>query len=295
MGIIDNVGYAVKFLVECFRMILEDPRLLVPSLLSVVIGFFVSLVVVVPFIFMGLLGKIGFPAFGGIALTALFVSYALTYFFTGATSYAVYQHVRFGKSSLGEAFERALANVATLLLLAVTAALIQMLVNMLKGTSNNRRGAGIVVGLIASLAADVIKEGWTIAVSLLVPVAVIAQLGYVDTLKRAFDIVRQNLVIVGAGEVAIRLLVGFIGFVGAAFFIVSAIGLFFLLSPLSPVLALAVAVIAFFVGTSIVATLTQFIRTAYYTQVYIWAEDATVHGPAGSTAPPQAIKNAFSI
>ena len=132
-------------------------------------------------------------------------------------------------------------------------------------------------------------------VPVLVPVAVIAQLGYMDTLKRSFEIVRQNLVVVGAGELAIRFLNGFIGFFGFLASVLVALGLYFLINNASSLLALAVAVPVFFLGVSIVATVNQFIRVAYYTQVYIWAEDATMHGTAGSTAPPQPLRNAFGI
>ncbi|OPY25868.1 MAG: hypothetical protein A4E28_02895 [Methanocella sp. PtaU1.Bin125] len=292
---LDDIGKALKFLAECFVMIAEEPKLLLPSLLSVVFGFFMSMIVIVPFVFMGLLGKIGYVMFGGFALVALFISFAFSYFFMGASSHAVYQHVKFGKSSLGEAFNRALGSIVTLLLLAATAAVVQMIVNMLKSQGGRSRG-GMIVGFVASLAGDVMREGWDIAVRLLIPVTVIAGLGYMDTMRKSFDIVRNNFVIVGAGEVAIRVLNGVIGFFGVMLSVLIALGVFFLTTPvLGLTIALGLAIPVAFVLISLVSTLNLFIRTSYYTLVYLWAEERTMHGQEGPVAAPAPIQHAFNI
>jgi hypothetical protein len=292
---LDDIGKALKFLAECFKMMAEEPKLLLPSLLSVVFGFFMSMIVIVPFIFMGLLGKIGLFMFGGFALVALFISFAFSYFFMGASAHAVYQHVKFGRSSLGEAFNRALGSIVTLLLLSATAAVIQMVVNMLKNSGNRSRG-GLIVGLIASLAGDVIREGWDIAVRLLVPVAVIAGLGYMDTMKKSFDIVRNNFVIIGAGEVAIRILTGIIGFFGVLLSVLLALGIFFVAEQaIGWTWALGMALPVAFVMISLVSTLNLFIRTSYYTLVYIWAEESTMHGQQSPVAAPAPIQHAFNV
>lgn len=292
---LDDIGKALKFLAECFVMIAEEPKLLLPSLLSVVFGFFMSLIVIVPFIFMGLLGKVGYVMFGGFALVALFISFAFSYFFMGASAHAVYQHVKFGSSSLGEAFNKALGSIVTLLLLAATAAIIQMVVNLLKNQGGRSRG-GLIIGFIASLTGDVLREGWDIAVRLLVPVTVIAGLGYMDTMRKSFDIVRNNFVIIGAGEVAIRILNGVIGVIGVMLSVMIALGIFFVTQPFIGLIgALGLAVPVAFVLISLVSTLNLFIRTSYYTLVYIWAEERTMHGQEGPVAAPAPIQHAFNV
>jgi hypothetical protein len=292
---LDDIGKALKFIAECLKMIAEEPKLLLPSLLSVVFGFFMSMIVIVPFILMGLIGKVGFFVFGGFALVALFISFAFSYFFMGASAHAVYQHVKFGRSSLVEAFNRALGSIVTLLLLAATAAVIQMVVNMLKNQGGRSRG-GLIIGLIASLAGDVIREGWDIAVRLLVPVAVIAGLGYTDTMKKSFDIVRNNLVIIGAGEVAIRILNGVIGFFGIALSVLIALGIFFIAEQaVGWTWALGLALPVAFMLISLVSTLNLFIRTSYYTLVYIWAEESMTHSQQGPVVAPAPIQHAFNV
>ncbi|CAJ37276.1 DUF6159 family protein [Methanocella arvoryzae] len=292
--IIDQCSRALGFLIECFKMILEEPKLLIPSLLSVLFGFIMSLVIIVPFVFMGLLGKLGLYIFGGAVLTLLFVSYTFSYFFMGASSYAVYQHIKQGRSSLSDAFSRAVSCIVTLLLLAATGAVIQMIVNMLKNSSKNK---GFLLNLIGSLAADVLREGWDIAVRLLVPVAVITGLGYMDSLKKAFEIVKNNVIIVGVGEISIRILTGIIGFFGVVLSIFAALGLFFVLSAFSFPVAIAIAVPVAFVCISLVSTLNLFIRTSYYTMLYVWAEERSVQGPDDGVAQavPAPLHNAFGI
>lgn len=293
-SIFDDIGRALKFLAECFKMIVEDPKLLVPSLLAVIFGFIMSLVLIVPLAMMyfagALAGKLGYALFGGIVLVFLFISYAFNYFFIGATSYAVYQHVKFGKSSLGEAFSRALSCITTLLLLAATAAVLKMIVDMLK---NNNGRRGFILSAIANLAGDLIREGWTIAISLLVPVAVISRLGFVDTLKKSFEIVKNNLVVIGAGEAGIRILGGIIGFVGTVFAFLLAGGLFYTLTFVNFIMAIAVALPVLFVCLSFISMINLFIRTSYYTMVYIWAEENLVHGQEGPIAAPAPILNSF--
>ncbi len=290
----DNLGNAVKFLMECFRMIAEEPKLLLPSLCSVLLGFLLFVLFIIPFVIIGLFDSLGVYVFGGAAVVLLFISFAVSYVFIGATSYAVYQHVRFGKSSLGEAFKRALGNIVTLLLLAATSAVIKMIASSARNRGN--RG-GPVFAILGSLMAGLLEQGWQIAVSLLVPVAVIAQLGYVDTFKKSFEIVRNNLVIVGAGEVAVRLLTGIIGFFGVLISVGLGVGLFFLTQgAIGSTWAVALAVLLAFSGIALATTLTTFIRISYYTQVYIWAEDHIMHGQDGSNvAAPASIRNAFNI
>ena len=139
-----------------------------------------------------------------------------------------------------------------------------------------------------------LEEGWKVASALLIPVAVIGSLGFVDTFKKAFDIARNNLVLIGAGEVGIRILTGIFGFVGFVFSILVAIGLFMLLSGLSSLLGIAVAVVFAFVAISFVNTLNQFVRTSFYTLAYAWAEERMEHGTPTVEAPTP-FKNAFGI
>ncbi|HEY3422680.1 MAG TPA: hypothetical protein VGK13_05930, partial [Methanocellaceae archaeon] len=78
MSIFDSIGQALKYIIECYRMVIEEPKLLLPSLLSVAIGFFVSIFVVIALVLFHVFGSALF-VFGGFLLIALFVSYAISY------------------------------------------------------------------------------------------------------------------------------------------------------------------------------------------------------------------------
>ncbi len=290
---LDSVGQAFRYIVECFRMVLEEPKLLLPSLCSVVVGALVGIVVIGASVLLNVFSGRMMPIFVGLLLFALFVSFAVNYMFTAVASFAVYEHVKFGRSSLGKAFSRASARWPTILGLAAVAAVITFFAGSLKNSGGRRNG--VIVSLLASTLSVVLEEGWKIASMLLIPVAVIGGLGLADTFKKAFDIAKDNLVLIGAGEVGVRIVTGIFGFAGVAISLLAAFCLFMLLSPLSFVVGIAVAVVFAFTAISLVSTLDQFVRISYYTLIYAWAEERLEHGEPTTVAAPAPLKNAFGI
>ncbi len=291
MSIFDSIGQAFKYLIECYRMVIEEPKLLLPSLLSVAIGFFISIFVILALVLFHVFGSVLF-IFGGFLLIALFVSYAVSYILMASTAYAVYEHVKFGKASLKKAFSMSLAKAPTILMIALVAAIINVIVQSLKNPNSRK---GFLVGLLANVFADALSEGWKIASMLLIPTVVIGGYGFTDSFKKAFDIARNNLVLIGAGEVGIRILTGIFGFVGVVLSLVIAFGLFTVLNYANTTLALAVAVIFAFTAISLVSTINMFIRISYYTLIYTWAEERLEHGPETPVHAPTPLQNAFGI
>jgi len=268
-----QISRAAGFLIECSKLVVAEPKLLLPPLLSVIFGFVMGMLVVIPFIFLGFLDKYGFYAFGGTALFLLLINHVFSYLFMGASSYAVYQHIRLGQSSMAEAFNRALYGLLTLLMLAATASIIRLIwitVNIMKRRGKSR---DLLVNLLSSFAGDVLREGWDIVVRLLVPVSMITGLGYRDTIRKSFDIVRHNVAIISIGEVTIRGMTGITGLIGYLISILIAIVLFFMMANTNFKMALEVAVLALFVCVTLASTLKLFIRASYYTMLYAWAEE----------------------
>ncbi len=289
--VLESISQAFKYIVECFRMVAEEPKLLLPPLCAVVIGAFAGIAVIAASVLLDVFSGRLMPFFIGLLLIALFVSSLINYMFTAVASFAISEHVKYGHSSLGKAFSRALARWPTIAGLAIIAAVISILAGSLK---DSRRKRGALYGLLSSTLSVVLEEGWKIASMLLIPVAVIGDLGFVDTFKKAFDIASNNLVLIGAGEVGVRVLTGILGFLGVVLSVLVAVGLFMLLSPISFVLGIAVAVIFAFTAISFVSTINQFVRISYYTLIYAWVEERLEHsGPA--VAAPAPLKNAFGI
>jgi hypothetical protein len=288
-----SIEQALKYIAECFRMVMEEPGLLLPSFCSVVLGAIIGIAVFGAAVLSNVFSNsvVG-PLFIVLLLGALIVSFMVNYLFTAVSSFAIYEHVKFGRSSLRKAFGRAVSRWHVILGLAVVAAVVSMLVSSMKSSRRQRRG--VITGLLAPILTVALEEGWKVASALLIPVAVIGSLGFVDTFKKAFDIARNNLVLIGAGEAGIRILTGLFGFFGVVFSILIAVGLFFVLSGLSWMLGAAVAVVFAFMAISFVSTLNMFVRTSFYTLAYAWAEERLEHGSASVVAPAP-LKNAFGV
>jgi Family of unknown function (DUF6159) len=289
----ESIGQALKYIGECFRMVLEEPKLLVPSFVAVILGAFLGIAVVIASIFFNVFSQSGLsPFFLFFLIIALVCSFTVNYLFTAVASFAIYEHVKFGRSSLVNALKRATSRWHIILALAIIAAVVSAMANSMK--NNNRRRRGIVFGMLAPILGTVLEEGWKVASMLLIPVAVISGLGFVDTFKKAFDIARNNLVLIGAGEVGIRILTGIFGFLGVVLSILMAFGLYMLLAGLNAFLAIAVAVVFAFMAISFVTTINQFVRISFYTLAYAWAEERLEHGSPTAAAPIQ-LKNAFGV
>lgn len=289
---LESIGQALKYIAECFRMALEEPGLLAPSFLSVVLGALFGVAVLAAASLMSIFSDGAFsPFFIAMFLVALAVNYTAGYLLMAVSSFAIYEHLKFGHSDLRKAFGRALSRWSVLLGLAVAAVLVSVFAGSLKNGAG-RRG-GVIAGLLSPILSVALEEGWKIASALLVPVAVIGSLGFVDTFKKAFDIVRNNLVLIGSGEVGIRILTGLFGFFGFVLSVLVAIGLYLLLAGISGLLAIAVAVIFAFMAISLVTTINQFVRVSFYTMAYAWAEEHIEHGAAGAAAAP--LKKPFGI
>lgn len=291
--ILDNIVQALKYIAECYKMVVEEPKLLLPSLASVIVGSFIGIFVIGFTIAFDIIGRFSLYLFGFFVLTALFISYLTSYMFMGISSFAVYEHVKYGRSSLGKAVNVTMSRAGTVMLLAAVAVVIGLLAKNLKNKSHSR--GGIVIGMIGSLVGEVLEEGWSIASRLLVPIAVISGLGFTDTFRKAFDIVTRNLVLIGAGEVGLRILTGAFGFVCTFLTIAAAVGLFIVLSPLNIIAAIAAAVFFAFTAISVVSTLNLFVKTSYYTLVYAWAEDRIEHGSTYTIQAPAPLRNAFGM
>jgi hypothetical protein len=274
-------------------MVMEEPKLLLPSFGSVILGGIFGIAVFAASILFNVFSNGGFsPFFLVFLLASLLISFMINYLFTAVASFAIYEHVKFGRSSLRKAFGRAMSRWHIILGLAVIAVIVSMLVNSMKNSRRQRRG--IIVGLLAPILTMALEEGWKVASMLLIPVAVIGGLGFVDTFKKTFDIARNNLVLIGAGEVGIRILTGLFGFFGFVFSILVAVGLYALLGGFNMLLGVAVAVVFAFMAISFVNTINQFVRTSFYTLAYAWAEERLEHG-SPTVAAPTPLKNAFGV
>ena len=165
-----------------------------------------------------------------------------------------------------------------------------MIVNLIKSAVRGRGRSGgrnLLAGLIETI--------WTEAAFLILPAMVIEDINLKAGIKRASQIIKDNLLLVGISTVGVKTITGLIGFllgalgvglgVGAGLGIVSASqgSTSGLITGVTLGILIATPFIMF---ATIVSTYTA---TAYHTGLYLWArqvERARLSGQAGEVSAP---------
>ena len=206
-------------------------------------------------------------------LLVAFILYAISYFFSGMTVHLINVHLRGRDAQLGTAFADALKNLPALLLVAGASAIVSLL------TSRWRRESGMSAG---AFAAGAMQRIWTVVVYLVLPIIMLEDAPFFKAFGRAKEIHTRNLVPIAVGEIGVVVVNRIIGFVAVLVAVVGVVGL----SVLGGTIALIPALVLAALWLAVVMAYTNFVRTAYYTCLYLWAveraaaaEDAAVPRP----------------
>lgn len=266
-GFFDSVGRAFAFIGQSMGMAFRDKDLLLPSLFA-----FLANGVIVGGILLAahrtghlktLLerGKNEPNLQWALLLLALaFICYVITYFFMGMTVNLVSARLHGRDARLGEAFRDAMKNAAALISLAFVSLLVALFTGML------RRRRGLDAGDVAAWA---IQRTWTVATYLIVPIIILEDLAFLKSLERAKVLHWRNFVPIAVGEIAVSVvngavlflvIMGVIGLAGYAHF-AGQQALFFTTVIVGGVVFLTAV------------CFTEFVRTAYYTCLYLWAAE----------------------
>jgi len=185
-------------------------------------------------------------------------------------------HLRGQDARLRPAFRDAMKNLGALLLLAVASTVVSLLTS-----SARRRRAGYGAG---DLAAGMIDRVWTVAVYLFLPIIILEDLSLKRAIGRAKEIHTRNLVPIAIGEIGVLLVNRVIGFVAV---LLAAVTVIYLGVVVSSALLIPSLVLAG-LGLSLVMAYTNFVRTAYYTCLYLWAVERAVGEEAAAVPAPLA-------
>lgn len=284
-----------SFLSQGWKMALADKDLLKPSLYSLVVGFIVSLIFLVP---IGLAGLIlgtqsGFAqgVLGVLGAILLFAQYSVTYVFSAMTVQLVSDYLTGGDGRMDRAWEVVRRDWPNILSLAAASTLVNLLMSFLRGKGRNRN-------FIREWLASLIQTVWTEATFLVLPIMVIEDQNLENGLKRATYITKNNLLLIGISTVGVSAVTGLIGFVfavvgvliglGIALPLISIAGSSVGLVVLAVVLGVLVASI-FFMAAAVIRSYTA---TAYHTCLYLWArntEQASQGVPVSIPAPLAAV------
>jgi hypothetical protein len=264
-------GY--QFLVQSWQMAFADRDLIKPTLLALVAGFLVTVIGSVPVI-------LTFLAFGdttvgrvlGYVLGALlvFVQFVVTYIFSAMTIYLIYGYLSEGDGRMDRAWAVVGRDFLDILSLAAASTVVSLVKSLIGGRGRGS-GRNFLAGLLETI--------WTEATYLVLPAMVIEDVGLKDGLRRATQIVRDNLLLVGVSLVGVRTLTGLIGFLlggsGVALGLGVSLGLISLTNQatLGLVAGIGLGVFIALIFILVAVVIGSYTTTAYHACLYIWARD----------------------
>jgi len=260
----DSVVRAFAFMRASMALMFRDKDLLLPSVFSLVASVVIIGATALVLWQTGLWDRLGednreisWPlAVLGVGLSL--VLYITTYFFTAMTVHLVDVALRGRDAKLGKAFRDACKNFLAILSLAV----ISTLVSLITGAIRRRSRGGL-----GGLAAGAIDKAWTVATFLLLPIIILEDVPLKRAAQRARVLHTRQFLPIAVGEVAVSMVMGVITMVAVMAAVFGSIAIFRSLGVEAGILAVAGA--AMFLA--FVMAFTHYVRTAYYTCLYLWA------------------------
>jgi hypothetical protein len=265
-----------NFLTQAWKMALADKDLIKPSIYTMIAGFIVSIIGLIPIVLAALIfgteGAIAQGILGVFGALLVFAQYAVTYIFSAMTVKLIYDYLTDGDGRMDRAWEIVKRDWLDILSLAAASTLVNMVKNWVKGNGRNRN-------FIRESIASLIDTVWTEATFLVLPIMVIEDENLKDGLKRATYIAKNNLLLIGISAVGVSWVTGLIGFVfaivgiglglGIAVPIISLAGGATPLIVVAVILGVLVASV-FFMAANVIGSYTS---TAYHTCLYLWARN----------------------
>jgi hypothetical protein len=265
-----------NFLTQAWKMALADKDLIKPSIYTMIAGFIVSIIGLIPIVLAALIfgteGVVAQGILGVFGALLVFAQYAVTYVFSAMTVKLIYDYLTDGDGRMDRAWEIVKRDWLDILSLAAASTLVNMVKNWVRGNSRNRN-------FIRESIASLIDTVWTEATFLVLPIMVIEDENLKDGLKRATYIAKNNLLLIGISAVGVSWVTGLIGFVfavvgiglglGIAVPIISLAGGATPLVVVAVILGVLVASI-FFMAANVIGSYTS---TAYHTCLYLWARN----------------------
>ncbi len=292
----DSIRRGFGFLRQAAGMAAKDPDLLKPSIYALIVGGIATVIMAFPIgavtIWMGEqdLGKILLFVLG--ALT-LFVQYAISYIFAGMTVRLVHDYLTQGDGRMDQAWATVRRDLFDILTLAGVSVLVKLVEGFLRGKKGGRRNP------IGEMLAGALNALWTVATYFVLPAMIIEDLDLGKALKRATQIIKDNLLLVAVTEIGVGTVVGLIGFLLFLLALALGGGLFYLIGALAQwstagiVIGIIAGVLLAGVIIIVVTVLSSYVTTAYHTCLFLWArqvEQARARGVAdASVAAPAPI------
>jgi len=265
-----------SFLQQAWGMALKDKDLVKPSIYALLAGLVVSVIGIIPIIGTALLlgdsqaGRIIMFVLGAVLI---FVNYIVTYIFSAMTVYLIFGYLSDGDGRMDKAWAVVRRDVGDIASLAAASTAVNLLTNAMRSSRNRNRGGSFMAGLIDTV--------WTEAAFLILPAMVIEDINLSNAVKRAGQIAKNNLLLIGVSTVGVQAVTGLIGFIigllGAGLGFAVGAGVMQLLGSSSTtglVLGIGLGALIFFAFVMVASIIHTYTGTAYHTCLYLWAHEA---------------------
>ncbi len=277
MGFFASIGTGWEFMKQALAMAKADRSLLKPSIYQILISITYWMIWVAIFIGSGVDPEGGGAKLLGIA--AMFGSFLIFYFFCAVTVNMVDVHLRGGKPSVRDGIVDARQNFIAIMFLALISTIVELIAKAVRGRGEG--GAAIVTSIIAGI----IESVWTMVSFLLLPAIIIEDCSMGDALRRVRSLHKNNLMLIGVGEVGIRLVTSLIGFV--VMMLLFGIG-YVTFESIGGTVGLVLGILTIGTVLSLFIAFATYLRMAYYTCLYLWASNVERHGPRAKAPLPLA-------
>jgi hypothetical protein len=261
-----------SFLKQSWQMAWKDKDLIKPSIYTLIAGVIVTLILVVPVGFVTFL--LQDSPFGRIIVyimwaIVIFIQYTVGYVFSAMTVYLIYGYLAEGDGRMDKAWAIVKRDVWDIASLAAASTAVNLFSSAVRGNKGGIRG------MIAKL----IETVWTEASYLILPAMVIEDINLKDGVKRATQIIKDNLLLVGISTVGVKAIVGFVSFLlgatGIAFGLGIGVGIVSIsqASTAGVITGVTLGILfatPFIMFATVISTYTA---TAYHTCLYLWARD----------------------
>jgi hypothetical protein len=273
-----------QFLKQAWQMVSADKDLIKPSIYTLFAGAAVSVLGLIPIVLLSILfgnsGAFGQAVIYGGGALLIFANFIVSYIFSAMTVYLIYGYLSEGDGRMDKAWAIVKRDFWDLASLAAASTAVNALKKLVRG-KGNRSGRNMLAGLIDTL--------WTEAAFLILPAMVIEDINLKDGIKRAGQIVQDNLLLVGISTVGVKAVTALIGFLlgltGAGLGSALGFGIISLAGGTSStpglILGIGLGLLVFFLFVMLATVLSTYTSTAYHTCLYLWARDAEQAQSAG--------------
>ena len=277
-GFFDSLSRSWRFFTACLRMLADYPLMIVPALLSVLVSLMI------------LGAAAGILYLTGaweqwqqaedsstpwqvyvVMVPAALVAYAAMLSFMGMIAHVVDAYLRGRRATLGQALRDVLQNFPALFYLAVVNTIISLLLSAARKRTRGWAGRALT---------DTADRARMVANNLVVPVIMIEDKPFTEALKRAYELFKHSVLDIVVAELGLLLFNRIVGFV----FALVAVSVLVVGVSMGPAF-MAVGIAAVVGLLLITAALTSFIRTAYFTCLYLWAAAMEALGTEEVPAP----------